>query len=73
MEDVDAIITTVALETGVQRRFILGTSQAARYTKARYLLIHRLKQAGYPVNEIARIVNRHHSTVVYALQQDIAA
>jgi DNA-binding transcriptional ArsR family regulator len=64
---VNQIIKDAASAYQIHPREILGRSQAPKTNRARVVVMERLRKLGFSLSEIARIVNREHTTVSHHL------
>lgn len=67
--DMGSIILFTAKETGVSAAALLGVTQVARVVRARQLAMLRLQKHGASLNQIGRVLNRHHTTVLYGVRK----
>jgi chromosomal replication initiation ATPase DnaA len=63
-----AVVRNAAMEFGISPAQILGRDQARYSVRARYAAIRELYLRGYSTPQIGRWLNRHHTTVIYALR-----
>ena len=64
------IIAEVAREHGVTVGAILGPSRGMKETRARWEAIRRVhRERPRPLNQLGKLFNRDHSTIMYALKR----
>ena len=66
-----AAIDAIAQEHGYTVEDILGPSRLLRLVAVRRLCILMFREQGYSTNEIGRIMNRCHTTIVHALNKPV--
>jgi hypothetical protein len=66
-----AAIDAIAQEHGYTVEDILGPSRLKHLVAVRRLCILMLRERGYSTNEIGRIMNRCHTTIVHALNKPV--
>ena len=64
-----AAIAEIAKEHGYTLEDILGKSRLKRLVAVRRLCILMLRERGYSTTEIGRLLARHHSTIVHAINK----
>lgn len=68
-EQFQAILGEVAFDHMVGEREILGTGKTKEVSRARQAFYLRLLEAGRTCSEIARLLNRDHTTVLYGIRR----
>ena len=66
-----AAIDAIAQDHGYTLYDILGPSRLKHLVSVRRLCILMLREQGYSTNEIGRIMNRCHTTIVHALNKPV--
>jgi len=66
-----AAIDAIAQEHGYTLHDILGPSRLKHLVGVRRLCILMFREEGYSTNEIGRIMNRCHTTIVHALNKPV--
>lgn len=64
-----SIMASVAYSSGLSVGDIRGKSRASKIVSCRWDVVRTLYDKGYGLSEIARLINRHHTTVLHGLKQ----
>lgn len=64
-----AILRVVAEECCVSEDCIVGPERWREYARARHVFAHAAKSFGHRQERIAKILNRHHSTIKHSLDK----
>lgn len=70
-EKIHAAINDIAEPHGCTVEDILGPSRLKHLVGVRRLCILMLREQGYSTNEIGRLMNRCHTTIVHALNKPV--
>jgi chromosomal replication initiation ATPase DnaA len=70
-EKIHAAINDIAEPHGYTVEDILGPSRLKHLVGVRRLCILMLREQGYSTNEIGRLMNRCHTTIVHALNKPV--
>jgi len=70
-EKIHAAIDAIAQEHGYTVEDILGPSRRKHLVSVRRLCVLMLHGRGYSTNEIGRMMNRCHTTIVHALNKPV--
>lgn len=62
-------ISAAAMAHGVSESSLRAAFRDRRYVRARWDAMARMREAGLSLPAIGRALNRHHTSVVYALRQ----
>ncbi len=72
-ERVEVVIQEACQQHGANRMDLLTGNRTRPYQEARRAICRRLRDEGRPLQVIGRMLNVHHSTVIYYLRQTEAA
>lgn len=64
------VVAQVAAETGVAVELITGENRRPKTARARHIVCQRLRERGYSLTKIGRLMQRHHTTVLHSLRVD---
>lgn len=66
---VEKVFNAILLATGFTKESLASSSRKGEMVLVRHILFYLLKNKGYSLTNIADLVNRDHSTVIYALNK----
>lgn len=67
---VDAIVRAVSEATGISRIAIYSQSRRREIAHARQIVMHEAHKQGLSVNQIARALNRDHTTILHGIRAE---
>ena len=65
------VIAQVSVETGVAVDLIIGENRRPKTARARHIVCQRLRERGYSLSKIGKLMQRHHTTILHSLRVDV--